>query len=238
MDNVVIIGGCTIVATLLGPILAVQAQKYLEGRRALKEQKSRIFSTLMATRASRLSPDHVQALNMIDLAFNGGSRTRRRSETEVLDAWRDYLDHLTSTIGDAERWNDRQRELFIILLSSMANDLGLRYDRVLLRNGAYIPKGHTDIEEEQYQSRKLLLEVLSGRQPLSMNVVGFPTDPEFAESQRGVQDALAKALSGEGALNVRVGVVKALPEQQLVTSDEARTDTEQQMSGNKSNSAT
>ncbi|MFI7835479.1 DUF6680 family protein [Pseudomonas asiatica] len=225
MDNVVIIGGCTIVATLLGPILAVQAQKYLEGRRGLREQKMRIFSTLMATRAARLSPDHVQALNMIDLAFNGGSRTRRRTETEVLDAWRDYLDHLTSTIGDAERWNDRQRELFIILLSSMANDLGLRYDRVLLRNGAYMPKGHTDIEDEQFQARKLLLEVLSGRQPVSMNVTGFPVDPEFSDSQRAVQNALAKALSGEGALNVNIGVPKILPEQQLVAADEPQPDT-------------
>ncbi|GLO13629.1 hypothetical protein PPUJ20028_22100 [Pseudomonas putida] len=190
----------------------------------------RIFSTLMATRAARMSPDHVQALNMIDLAFNGGSRTRRRSETDVLDAWRDYLDHLTSAIGDAERWHDRQGELFIILLSSMASDLGLRYDRVLLRNGAYMPKGHTDIEEEQLQARRLLLEVLSGRQAVSMNVTGLPIDPDFAQSQRDVQDALAKALCGEGALRVAFDVPQN-SSQNLVTADEAPLDLRSNQAG-------
>ena len=203
MDSVLIIGSCTIFATLLGPILAVQAQKFLENRRGLRDQKMQIFSTLMATRAARVSPSHVQALNMIDLAFNGGKGTRRRSETEVLEAWREYLDHLTSTSGDAERWGERQSELFLILLSVMANDLGLRYDRVLLRNGAYIPKGHTDLEEDNYQTRKLLLGVLSGEQSVSMNVTGLPIDPAIVASQLSVQDGLAKALSGEGALNVK-----------------------------------
>ncbi len=157
MEPAVIIGLSTVFATLIGPVLAVQAQKFLENRRGLRNQKMHIFSTLMATRAARISPNHVQALNMIDLAFNGGSRSRRRSETDVLDAWRDYLDHLNSPGADNERWHDRQGELFIALLSSMAHDLGLRYDRVLLRNGAYLPQGHSDQEEDQHRARKLLL---------------------------------------------------------------------------------
>ena len=208
MDSAIIIGASTIFATLLGPIFAVQAQKYLEAKRSLKDQKTRIFSTLMATRAARMSPEHVQALNMIDLAFNGGSRSRRRTETEVLDAWRDYLDHLTSSITEqnADRWRERQNELFIILLSTMASDLDLRYDRVLLRNGAYVPKGHTDIEDDQHKIRKLVLEVLAGERPLSMDVVGFPMDPAIIESQLEIQAGLSRALSGEGALNVRFDI--------------------------------
>lgn len=208
MDSAIIIGASTIFATLLGPIFAVQAQKYLEAKRSLKDQKMKIFSTLMATRAARMSPEHVQSLNMIDLAFNGGSRSRRRSESEVLDAWRDYLDHLTSSITEknAGRWHERQNELFIILLSSMASDLDLRYDRVLLRNGAYMPKGHTDIEDEQHQIRRLVLEVLAGDRPLSMDVVGFPMDPSLVESQLKIQDGLSRALSGEGSLNVRFDI--------------------------------
>ncbi|MFZ4655024.1 MAG: DUF6680 family protein [Methylococcaceae bacterium] len=50
-------------ATLCGPVLAVQAQKWLEHGRAIKERRLWIFRTLIATRASRLSASHVDALN-------------------------------------------------------------------------------------------------------------------------------------------------------------------------------
>jgi hypothetical protein len=56
-------------ATLLGPILAVQAQKWLERWRDYRNRKMWVFQTLMATRAARLEAEHVRALNMIDLVF-------------------------------------------------------------------------------------------------------------------------------------------------------------------------
>ncbi len=71
-----------------------------------------------------------------------------------------------------------------MLLSSMAADLDLRYDRVLLRNGAYMPKGHSDLENEQYLLRQLALKVLSGEQPLRMNVTDFPISADLVESQQ------------------------------------------------------
>ena len=60
----------TILAVILGPILAVQAQKAIERWRERRNRKLWVFKTLMATRGSRLSPNHVQALNMIDLEFS------------------------------------------------------------------------------------------------------------------------------------------------------------------------
>ena len=59
----------TILAIIAGPILAVQAQKIIEGVKERKERKIRLFHTLMETRAARLSGQHVSALNMIDLEF-------------------------------------------------------------------------------------------------------------------------------------------------------------------------
>ncbi|WLH72530.1 hypothetical protein PSH70_21525 [Pseudomonas fluorescens] len=202
-----IFGIGTIVATLLGPILAVQAQKYLERATASKNQKSWIFSTLMATRAARLSPDHVRALNMIDLAFNGGSSNRRKpTETDVLDTWRDYLEHLSLNVNEenSQRWAEKQQELMVLMLSAMAADLNLRYDRVLLRNGAYIPKGHTDLEIEQQNLRHFAIDVLSGKQPISMNVTGFPFSEDMTNSQLKLQAGLSEILSGQGHLNIRV----------------------------------
>jgi Family of unknown function (DUF6680) len=55
-----------VTAMLLGPILAVQIQKFLEARRELRRTRMNLFHTLMQTRGNRLDPAHVQALNSIE----------------------------------------------------------------------------------------------------------------------------------------------------------------------------
>ncbi|MGY3325740.1 DUF6680 family protein [Pseudomonas sp. TE3911] len=206
MDSGWVFGIGTMVATVLGPILAVQAQKYLERIGEARNQKMWIFSTLMATRGSWLAADHVRALNMIDLSFNGGrSNRRRKSETEVLDAWREYLDHLNSSFeADSTRWAEKKQELLVFLLSTMATDLDLRYDRLLLRDGAYIPKGHTDLENDQNTVRRLIIKVLSGQQSLNMKVTDFPVSDDLVKSQQELQGALVRVLSDGGHVNVRI----------------------------------
>jgi hypothetical protein len=52
-----VIAGCT----LLGPVLAVQAQKWVEGFREKKARRLTIFRTLMTTRAMVLNPNYVEA---------------------------------------------------------------------------------------------------------------------------------------------------------------------------------
>lgn len=50
----------------------------------------------MATRGAKVSPDHVEALNMIDIEFYGRRSGRRsRAEKSVVDAWKIYLDWLS-----------------------------------------------------------------------------------------------------------------------------------------------
>jgi hypothetical protein len=78
--------GLLIAATLAGPVLAVQAQKWLERSREKGQRKKNIFYALMGTRATRLAEEHVRALNSIDLEFS----TSRSRERAVIDAWRSY----------------------------------------------------------------------------------------------------------------------------------------------------
>lgn len=206
MDSSLILGIATVLATFLGPILAVQAQKFVEARHSIRNQKMSVFTTLMATRGSRLSPRHVEALNMIDMSFNGGSQRRTKTETEVLEAWRDYLDHLSRAASEinVDRWSERQNDLLISLLSAMAADLKLRYDRVLLRNGAYLPQAYTDTEREQEIARKLVIKVLSGEQELSMAVKSFPMDEAMVASQLKLQAGLTDLVNGQRPVKVAV----------------------------------
>ena len=80
------------IAVLLAPVFAVQVQKYLEILREKRNRRMWIFHSLMATRAAKVSAQHVQALNMIDIEFYGqkrfGIRLQSKSEKRIIDAWK------------------------------------------------------------------------------------------------------------------------------------------------------
>lgn len=172
-----------ILATLLGPVLAVQAQKAIERARERRSRKSLVFHQLMSSRAARVSPEHVQALNMIDLAFYGqhifGIHRRSKSEQSVIAAWREYHDHLnTKVVDDALRiWHINGDELFINMLFAMAGDVGYKFDRVQLKKGSYSPIAHGELEDQQSALRKLAIDVLAGNTPLKMEVTSLPIHP-------------------------------------------------------------
>lgn len=205
-----VIGISIIFATLVGPILAVQAQKAIERATERKNRKVWVFHSLMATRSARVSPEHVRALNMIDLAFYGkrtfGHHRRSKAEASVLDAWHEYLDHLDTKYVDSEfqLWLAKGEELFVNLLSALAQDVGFRFDRVRLKKGAYSPVAHGELEREQQQLRKYALNVLSGTSPVKMEVTSLSVDERIVASQVELQGKLAAALDGHGQLSVRI----------------------------------
>jgi hypothetical protein len=103
------------------------------------------FQQLMATRAARLTAEHVQALNMIDLVFYGshvfGIHRPRKTERAVVEAWREYHDHLGTQFAEGAGvvWNTKADELFTNLLFAIATDARFKFDRVQLRKGVYSP---------------------------------------------------------------------------------------------------
>lgn len=73
----------TVLAVVAGPILALYIQSKLNIGREKRERRTHVFKTLMATRATRLSADHVVALNMIDVEFYGN----KTEDKAVIRAW-------------------------------------------------------------------------------------------------------------------------------------------------------
>jgi hypothetical protein len=158
-------------ATLIGPIAAVQAQKWVERWRDARVQKQRLFATLMATRGARLSDQHVYALNSIDLTFAG-----RRA---VTDAWREYLDRLNAPQGHDEAqwraWHERAQDKLVDLLYAMAADLGegATFDRTAIRNGAYVPTAHGAREQMSNEVLIAARDMLTGRSEMKMRVTNI-----------------------------------------------------------------
>ena len=164
--------GITISAVIIGPILAVQAQKILEASRTKKQRRLNLFHTLMSTRASRVSNAHVSALNMIDIEFYGrhffGVKFQTPAEKSVTNSWKNYNDQLNSKYLPEQfpTWVERGDQLFTTLLYNMSCALGYNFDEVQLKRDCYSPVAHGNLEQDQHQLRKALLEVLAGTRAL------------------------------------------------------------------------
>jgi hypothetical protein len=178
-----------VIATVAGPILAVQAQKYLERHRDQKRAKDSIFRVLMATRASRLATEHVQALNGIELAFYGGGS----KEKKVREAWKAYHDHLNDRSYQPDRIAEWIVDLFTDLLHEMAVCLGYDFDKTHIKNSWYSPEAHGTIEEQWNEIRGALADILLGKRYLP--VAGFAPSEEEAKQMAEVRRLLIEWLT-------------------------------------------
>lgn len=157
-------------ATALSPLIAVQVTRWLDDRNEKRERKLQIFRTLMATRATNLSPQHVQALNSIDLEFS----RKPPAERAVADIWQQYLDHLGRTEMEAEAWNNRRVDLLVDLLHAMGTGLGYDFNKTQIKNGVYWPTAHGKLELEQQEIRELTLGILRGQRSMPIHITNLP----------------------------------------------------------------
>lgn len=170
---------------VVAAISAVQIEKYLERQREQKNRRLYIFKTLMATRGSVLSFDHVEALNRIDLEFSNDQKYKK-----VIDSWKEYFDNLGQKAETDEQitiWTAKNEELLANLLFEMGLSLGYNFDKVLIKRNIYSPVGHGRIEKENELIRKGILDVLNGETSIPMELV---TDDKTLEGQRELQDLM------------------------------------------------
>jgi hypothetical protein len=200
-----------VTATLLGPILAVQAQKIIERWRDIRRQKLWVFSTLMSTRAATLTPDHIKALNMIDLVFYGtrrfGRNRRSNSEQAVLDKWKEYLDELTDpwiVEANNEARIAHRVDIFMELLENIGADVGFKFDRVQLKKGAYQPVAHNTENAEQQRLRRAAIEVFAGTKSLKMEIEKIPVNEAATNAMKEFHERLSDAMDGKRSLSVNV----------------------------------
>jgi hypothetical protein len=196
--------GLLVIATLAGPVLAVQAQKWLERSREKDQRKKSIFYALMGTRATRLAEEHVRALNSIDLEFTLG----RPKERAVIDAWRSYslqlnIPYDVTSEAQSVSWNNEVYRLFIELLFVMSKAVGFDFTKEHLQRGIYYPTGHAELEADRSRVLKNAAAVLSGSQPLQMEIIKFPVSSEMVEAQLKLQGKLSAAI-GETGLKVEI----------------------------------
>ena len=143
-----------------------------------------IFKVLMATRATPLYLQHVEALNMIDIEFFGNKK--------ITEAWKLLLDNFVNYPKDIKEQNyqtklnscmEKSSDLLVDLLYEMARSLNYNFDKVHLKRGAYIPKGHADYILDQEFIRRAFVGVLLGQVPIPIKVVNLPSEEAQTQSQ-------------------------------------------------------
>lgn len=197
--------GVSVIAVLASPVIALEVQKRLDDRRGIRERKMAIFRKLMTTRATQMSPAHVEALNGIEVEFYATSGPGKK----VLDAWRLYVNHLNTRVGDGDalsRWVEKKNNLLIDLLYQMAQSLGYDIDKVTIENNAYHPKGFVEIEIEQHALRKAALAVFAGDRPIQATVVGKVQTTQLLS----LPDEISAPQSAKPALGAPKSIVPSL----------------------------
>lgn len=183
----------TISAILLGPIIAIRITRYLEKRRDDYGRKERIFKMLMATRATRLAGDHVQALNMIDIEFYERKKWKKNSKSQaVVEAWMEYHDHLGDKGLSPELWANKSNELFIELMYKMSIALGYDFDKTAIKNTSYMPTAHGTELDEQAVIRRGFAAIFKGEAVLPMEWIQPDPTPEELERRKLEQERQAR----------------------------------------------
>lgn len=173
-----------VIATVMGPILAVQAQKWVEVWGEKRNRKLRIFYNLMATRANRVSERHVEALNSIQLEYYSNSKGKAK---KVKDSWAEYHSHLNERTGEGEdlkAWGQKGDELFTNLLHEMSQYLDYDYNRVDIQKGGYTPVAHGNKETLQQSIAEGLERIFSRKESLKVQLVSESTSPPLIEKPK------------------------------------------------------
>jgi hypothetical protein len=102
-------------------------------------------------------------------------------------------------------WSKESDRLFLILLEKIAAAVGYDFEELLLKKGAYSPKAHGDIENDQLFLRKGLLNLLAGNSSLKMQLTSAPQpDEEDLRRQKRLQELTIEYFEGKRPLPVTV----------------------------------
>ena len=165
------------VAVVTGPITAVLIARGLEKRavilardlekrRVQRERRMDIFRTLLRTRTgnARLFPDHVAALNLIEVEF--------RNDSDVRDAWKEHFKILCQ-MGqpNVDPMLSMEKSL-AKLLQVMSRILGYEIEGLEILEGGYTPQAWDTRESDaEWKSiRRYVIALSSGEGVLPVKV--------------------------------------------------------------------
>lgn len=162
-------------ATLVAPIFAVHAQKWLDTYKEKYTRKLYIFETLMTTRVSKLSEKHVEALNLIDVYFHHTACYffQKKKAKNVTKAWKEYRTHLYDSNmreSNPSVWENKSHEIFAELLYQISLFMNYTFDKVDIMNSFYHPLAYDETEHTNNIIANGLKGIFNGENVLPITI--------------------------------------------------------------------
>lgn len=175
----------TLVAIFGGPVIAVILTRWIDERRATRHRRMDVFRTLMRTRRSPLHPDHVGALNLVEIEFFGNDKIinpLKKLMQHFADNHHRIPDELVKDDMPNDeksrrnqkfdlRLNEERNELRTILLHAIAKNLGFNIEQLEIFRGGYTPQGWDNVEFEQSIIRQYFVDLYLGRKTIPIEVI-------------------------------------------------------------------
>ncbi|WP_156437499.1 MULTISPECIES: DUF6680 family protein [Burkholderia] len=169
-----------VLATFFGPTTALLITFVRDSRAQKYNRRLHVFRTLMATRRIAISPDHVNALNLIEVDYYKCKK--------VETAWKSYLDHL----NDAGRpedaaWRETKERRLAELLFQMGVVLGFKITALDMFRGGYAPKGWAHKEFRSNEVLEYFHEMAEGTKVFPIWLKGItPQDQQQPQPQQPI----------------------------------------------------
>lgn len=162
-------------ATFAGPVFAILVSMALTSMAERKRRRVHVFRTLLATRRTAITQDHVTGINLIEVEFF--------KVPSVMAAWRKYMDHLSSgptdrqmTVQEHIDSEDKRTDLLARLLEKIGKKVGFKMSEIDLKRGGYAPGGWQSRDYAEYQMRSAVTSVFEGR--TAIRVLSEQVSPE------------------------------------------------------------
>lgn len=156
----------TVIALILGPLLAIALQLGFEKRREERKRRMQVLDTLMSFRGRIFHSDCVQAVNRIDLVFYHNSEVRQKYAV--------FYAHLDSDSMKSEEPSpeavSKADDLAAELISEMAKDLGYSFDHTVIKRRAYHPRWFNREIQFLMKSRAALVPLLEGKSSIRVKI--------------------------------------------------------------------
>lgn len=138
----------TLLAIVVGPIVAVGITLWVEGRRRRRDSRTTVLRQLMATRHLPADPLYSTAVNLVPVEFN--------DEPEVMAAYKAYLEALRRAVPEDPDELSRSLQFLVSkqtkMIYAIMRSLGLRASEADLPVEAYAARGMTERDALYIQS--------------------------------------------------------------------------------------
>ena len=138
------------------PIVAVGITLWYQGYKEKRDEKIKLYKTLIANRGLNPSPkESLDALNSIIIVFS--------KEKKIISVWNKYFDSLIQKPFDPSA----NAHIFLDLLAEIGDDLGYGNLKQTDFDRFYSPQSFVDFETARFYAQSELLRVLQNSESFS-----------------------------------------------------------------------